>query len=155
MTISGASYRERLSVPVSWWIIATALVVTLFVIVTVPVGTFAGALVGGVALLLLLLFFLQYGGARVEVDGEKLRAGRAEIGRAYLGRVEALTGDDARHAFGRDCDPQAYLVLRSYVRGAVRVQITDPRDPAPYWVIATRHPERLAAALTGNSVARS
>jgi hypothetical protein len=60
-----------------------------------------------------------------------------------------------RNAFGRDCDPAAYLVLRSYLRGAVRVEITDPHDPAPYWLIATRHPERLAAALTENSVARS
>lgn len=149
------SYRERLSVPVSWWIIATALVITLFVITYVPVGSFGGAFVGGLAALLVVLFFLQYGAAVVEVDGERLRAGRAVIGRAHLGKVEALTGDDARHAFGRDCDPKAYLLLRSYVRGAVRVEITDPRDPAPYWVIATRRPDRLAAALTGNSVARS
>lgn len=149
------AYRERLSVPVSWWIIAAALVVTLFVITYVPAGLFAGVLVGGTALVLLTLFFLQYGGALVEVDGERLRAGRAVIERVHLGKVEALTGDDARHAFGRDCDPKAYLLLRSYVRGAVRVEITDPRDPAPYWVVATRHPDRLAAALTGNSVARS
>jgi hypothetical protein len=149
------TYRERLSVPVSWWIIAAALVVTLFVITVVPVGIFAGVLVGGTALLVLVLFYLQYGAAVVEVDAERLRAGRAVIERAHLGTVEPLTGDDARYAFGRDCDPKAYLLLRSYVRGAVRVEITDPRDPAPYWVIATRHPDRLAAALKGNSVARS
>jgi hypothetical protein len=89
------------------------------------------------------------------VDAERLRAGRAVIERSYLGKVEALTGEDARNAYGRDCDPRAYLLLRSYVHGAVRVEIADPRDPAPYWVIATRAPERLAAALTGNSVARS
>ena len=148
-------YRENLRVPVSWWIIAAAATVTLFVITAVPVGTFAGALVGGTALLLLVLFFLQYGGARVEVDDERLRAGRAVIERAHLGTAEALTGDDARRAFGRECDPKAYLLLRPYVRSAVRVEITDPRDPAPYWVIATRHPDRLAAALRGNSVARS
>ena len=149
------TYREKLSVPVWWWIIAAIAVITLFVITAVPVGYFAGVLVGGVALLLMVLFFLQYGAARVEVDGERLRAGRAVIGRTYLGTVEALTGDDARRAFGRDCDPKAYLLLRPYVRGAVRVEITDPRDPAPYWVVATRHPDRLAAALEGNSVARS
>ncbi|GAB2641148.1 DUF3093 domain-containing protein [Kribbella swartbergensis] len=149
------AYRERLSVPVSWWLIAAAAVVTLFVITAVPAGTLAGAIVGGVALVLLVVFFIRYGGARVEVDAERLRAGRAVIERVHLGRVEALHGDDARHAFGRDCDPNAYLLLRSYVRGAVRVEITDPRDPAPYWVIATRAPERLAAALTGHSVTRS
>ncbi|MEU4293518.1 DUF3093 domain-containing protein [Kribbella sp. NPDC026596] len=149
------TYRERLSVPVAWWIIGAALVVTLFVITYVPVGSFGGTFVGGLAALILVLTFVQYGGARVEVDAERFRAGKAIIERAYLGKVEALTGQDARAAFGRDCDPKAYLLLRSYVRGAVRVEITDPRDPAPYWVIATRHPERLAAALTGHSVTRS
>jgi hypothetical protein len=142
-------------VPVSWWIISAATVITLFVIVAVPAGTIAGGVVGGLAAVLLLALFLRYGGARVEVDAERLRAGRAEIERSYLGDVEALTGDAARNAFGRDCDPKAYLVLRSYLPGAVRVQITDPGDPAPYWLIATRHPDRLAAALSGHSVGRS
>ncbi|MEU4193906.1 DUF3093 domain-containing protein [Kribbella sp. NPDC026611] len=149
------SYRETLRVPASWWIIATALVITLFVITYVPVGSFAAVLVGGVTLLIALMIFLQYGGARVEVDDQRFRAGRAVIDRAQLGRVEALTGDAARAAFGRDCDPKAYLLLRSYVKGAVRVEITDPGDPAPYWVVATRHPDRLAAALSGHSVGRS
>ncbi|MGZ0146336.1 DUF3093 domain-containing protein [Kribbella sp. WER1] len=148
------TYRESLRVPVSWWIIAVATVITLFVIVAVPAGTPAGAIVGGLAAVLLLGLFLRYGGARVEVDGQRLRAGRAEIDRTYLGDVEALTGDAARNAFGRDCDPKAYLVLRSYLPGAVRVQITDPGDPAPYWLIATRHPDRLAAALSRHSLPR-
>ncbi|MGW7679654.1 DUF3093 domain-containing protein [Kribbella sp. NPDC054772] len=149
------TYRESLRVPVSWWIIATAAVITLFAIVAVPVSVPAGVIVAGLAAVLLLVMFLRYGGARVEVDERHLRAGRAEIDRSYLGTVEALTGDQARLAFGRDCDPKAFLVLRSYVRGAVRVQITDPGDPSPYWVIATRHPDRLAAALSGHSVGRS
>jgi hypothetical protein len=149
------TYREVLRVPVSWWIVAAAAVITLFGIVAVPVGTLAGAVVGGLAAVLLLALFLRYGGARVEVDDQRLHAGRAEIDRTYLGTVEPLTGDDARNAFGRDCDPKAFLVLRSYISGAVRVQITDPADPAPYWVIATRHPDRLAAALSGHSVGRS
>ncbi|HEY3563348.1 MAG TPA: DUF3093 domain-containing protein [Kribbella sp.] len=149
------TYRESLRVPVSWWLIAAASVVTLFVIVAVPAGVIAGAIVGGLAAVLLVSLFVRYGGARVEVDEQRLRAGRAQIDRAHLGTVEALSGDAARHAFGRDCDPKAYLVLRSYLPGAVRVRITDPDDPAPYWLIATRHPDRLAAALNGHSVGRS
>jgi len=148
-------YRERLSVPLSWWIIATAAVVTLYVITAVPAGVGAGIAVAGIAAVLLVTLFIRYGGAVVAVDSEKLRAGKAAIEREYLGKAEPLSGDDARNAFGRDCDPAAYLVLRSYLRGAVRVEITDPQDPAPYWLIATRNPERLAAALTADSVARS
>ncbi|TCM50005.1 DUF3093 domain-containing protein [Kribbella sp. VKM Ac-2568] len=152
---AGAGYRERLSVPVRWWIIAAAAVLTLFVITAVPAGNIAGFAVAGVAAVLLLVLFIRYGGAVVEVDAQQLRAGRASIERTYLGQAEPLTGEDARNAFGRDCDPAAYLVLRSYLPGAVRVKLTDPRDPAPYWLIATRNPERLAAALTTDSVARS
>ncbi|TWD83820.1 DUF3093 family protein [Kribbella amoyensis] len=149
------TYRERLSVPVRWWIIAALAVLTLYVITAVPAGQLAGFLVAGIAATLLIVAFVRYGGAQVQVDEGSLRAGRASIERAYLGEVEALTGDAVKYAFGRDCDPSAYLVLRSYLPGAVRVRITDPQDPAPYWLIATRHPDRLAAALTGDSVARS
>ncbi|MFI5734582.1 DUF3093 domain-containing protein [Kribbella sp. NPDC051587] len=141
--------------PVSWWIISAAAVVTLFAITAVPVSLLAGLIVAAVAVAVLLTLLLRYGAARVEVDAERLRAGRAVIERAHLGAAEALTGEAARNAFGRDCDPKAYLLLRSYAPGAVRVAINDPSDPTPYWVLATRHPERLAAALSGHSVTRS
>jgi hypothetical protein len=31
----------------------------------------------------------------------------------------------------------------------VRVQVTDPADPTPYWVFSTRHPEKVASLLHG------
>ena len=46
-----------------------------------------------------------------------------------------------------DADARAYLLLRPYLKRAVRVEIADPADPTPYWLVATRHPETLAAAL--------
>lgn len=148
-------YRERLSVPVRWWLLAAATVLTLWLIVAIPAGDAAGIVVAGLGAVLLTVFFLRYGGAVVAVDARQLRAGRASIERSYLGSAEALTGEAARNAFGRDCDPKAYLVLRGYLPGAVRVEVTDPHDPTPYWLIATRDPQRLAAALSRNSVARS
>jgi hypothetical protein len=150
-----STYHERLSVPVRWWFIAALAVFTLWLITAVPAGNVAGLIVAGIAAVLLTVLFLRYGGAVVAVDAQRLRAGRATIDRVYLGKVEPLTGEAVQHAFGRDCDPAAYLVLRSYLRGAVRVEITDTHDPAPYWLIGTRDPERLAEALTENSVARS
>lgn len=150
-----AQYRERLSVPVRWWLLAAATVLTLWLIVAIPAGDVAGIVVAGLGAVLLTVFFLRYGGAVVAVDAQLLRAGRASIERSYLGPAEPLTGEAARNAFGRDCDPKAYLVLRGYLPGAVRVEVTDPHDPAPYWLIATRDPQRLAAALSRNSVTRS
>ena len=39
-------------------------------------------------------------------------------------------------------------MLRPYLKRAVRVEITDPADPAPYWLVSSRHPEELAQVLT-------
>ena len=32
----------------------------------------------------------------------------------------------------------------------VRVPITDPTDPAPYWLLSSRHPKELAAVINGS-----
>ncbi|WP_328994545.1 DUF3093 domain-containing protein [Kribbella sp. NBC_01245] len=149
------SYRERLSIPASWWLVTALALATTWMIITVPAGPVAGTVVTLVALGLFLAAYQRYGGTTIQVDAERLAAGRASIERAYLGEVEALTGDAARTATGRDCDARAYLLLRPYLRDVVRVHLNDPRDPAPYWLIATRHPQQLAAALQPGGVVRS
>jgi hypothetical protein len=30
----------------------------------------------------------------------------------------------------------------------LRIEVTDPDDPTPYWVISVREPEKLAAVLS-------
>jgi hypothetical protein len=29
----------------------------------------------------------------------------------------------------------------------VRIEVTDPHDSTPYWIVSTRHPDALVAAL--------
>jgi hypothetical protein len=62
--------------------------------------------------------------------------------------VTPLDVEATRLTAGRDADARAYLLLRPYLKRSVRVEITDPADPTPYWLVATRHPTQLAAALT-------
>jgi Protein of unknown function (DUF3093) len=38
-------------------------------------------------------------------------------------------------------------VMRPYLKRAVRVTVRDDRDPAPYWLLSSRDPEHLAAAI--------
>jgi hypothetical protein len=42
----------------------------------------------------------------------------------------------------------AYLCIRGWVDPVVRIEITDPSDPTPYWLTSTRRPEQLAKVLT-------
>jgi hypothetical protein len=143
-----AAYDERLSVPLRWWALATmfwASVLVAFLVATpvwVAVATTAAlvALGGGV--------LVGYGSARLRVRDGVLVAGRARIPVAELGEVEPLHRESMRLLAGRDADVRAFLVLRPYLRRGVRVDVVDPADPTPYWLLSTRHPDRLAEALS-------
>jgi hypothetical protein len=75
------------------------------------------------------------------------RAGRARIEAVHLGSVDALDAEETRRVAGPEADARAYLLLRPYLKRAVRVEITDPADPTPYWLVSSRDPDRLAQAV--------
>ena len=52
-----------------------------------------------------------------------------------------------RKLLGPAAHPYAFVVQRPWVSGAVQVHLDDPADPTPYWVVSSRRPADLAAAL--------
>ena len=140
-------YAERLTVPLRWWVQGTMLVATLWLAVVVALPALAATAVTVVALGLLVLGFTSYGAARVAVEDGWFRAGRARIAVHHVGAVEALDAEETRRTAGVDADARAYLLLRPYLKRAVKVEITDPADPAPYWLVSTRHADALVRAL--------
>jgi Protein of unknown function (DUF3093) len=142
------AYAERLGVPLRWWVQGTMLVATLWLAVAVAAPAPVAWLVTAVALTLLVFCLWSYGNARIVVGGGSLRAGRAHIEARHLGTATPLDAEQTRRAAGADADARAFLLLRPYLKRAVKVAITDPADPAPYWLLSTRHPEELARALT-------
>ncbi len=146
-------YAERLTVPLRWWVQGTMLVASLWLATLVALPPVASWLVTGIATGVMAALLLGYGSARIEVADGMLRAGPARIGAEHLGPATALDADAARRLAGVEADARAYLLLRPYLKRAVRVDVTDPADPAPYWLLSTRHPDDLAAALT--SITRS
>jgi DUF3093 family protein len=141
------AYDERLGVPLRWWVQGTMLVATLWLAVVVALPPLASWVITAVAMAVLCGSFWSYGAARIVVDADTFRAGRAHIAATYVGAATALDPVEARRVAGVDADARAFLLLRPYLKRAVRVEITDPADPAPYWLVATRHPEELARAL--------
>ena len=141
------SYDERLGVPLRWWALATMFLATVLIAFLVATPLWVSFTVAGVLAALTVMVFLSYGAAHITVADGSLRAGRAAIPLALLGEALVLDPEAARLVAGRDADARAYLLLRPYLRRAVQVTVTDPADPAPYWLLSTRRPERLVAAL--------
>lgn len=141
-------YAERLHVPLRWWVQGTMLVASLWLALVVALPEPAAWGITALALAAMTAWFWGYGTARVSVDGEAFRAGRAHLPLRFVGHVQELDQEATRRLAGVDADARAYLLLRPYLKRGVRVEITDPADPAPYWLVHTRHPDRLVAALS-------
>ena len=138
-------YRERLT-PGPSLFIACALLIPAGLLVFLPLNFVVGiiaaiALYGGAVAFLLLTTPV------IEVTETGLRAGRAILPGEFVGEAVALHGEDAFMARGRELDARAFTLLRGFVKDVVRVENTDQQDPAPYWVISSRHADQLARAL--------
>jgi len=142
-------HAERLTVPLRWWAQGTMLVASfwLAVLAATPDHEAIAWVVTAAALALMVGLFLAYGSARVEVRDGHLRAGRARVPLSYVGAVRELDAEGLRRQAGVDADARAYLLLRPYLKRGVRVDLTDPQDPTPYWLVACRRPQELVAAV--------
>ncbi|RXR23178.1 DUF3093 domain-containing protein [Oerskovia turbata] len=83
-------------------------------------------------------------------DGRTLRAGRATIPTSLLGATTVLDRAAMTRELGPSLDARAYVCLRAWARTGVRVEIVDPADPTPYWLVSTRRPAELAATLAAS-----
>jgi len=141
------SYRERLTVPASWWVVALifgAICGWLMVVATTPeLAVFAA--IGGTLAAGALIW--SYGNLTVRADLTGLHVGNAHLDAAHMGTVTPLDRADFRASLGPEADARAWLRTRPYVDGGVRVDVNDPSDPVPYWLVSCRRPEAVTAAL--------
>ncbi|MCX4673735.1 DUF3093 domain-containing protein [Streptomyces sp. NBC_01433] len=147
MQPSAPPFDERLTAPRSWWFIAFGVGIAC-ALMLLPLGTLPllGGLVGGTAATAVVVS--SYGSVRIRVVAGALIAGDARIPLSALGEPELLDAEEARAWRSHKADARAFMLLRSYVPTAVRVEVTDPSDPTPYVYLSTRDPQGLAAALT-------
>lgn len=103
---------------------------------------FAALSIGGVAGAL-----VSYSRTAITVDQEALRVGRHLLERRYIAQAQAITGEAAAAAIGHQVDHRAFLFTRPYLKDLVRVDLNDPADPHPYWLLSTRRAAELAKAL--------
>ncbi len=141
------SYTEHLRAPASWWFLgmlsAAIFASTAWAGFSALVAVASYLLIcGGTAGTLLI-----WGNARVEVSGGELRAGKTTLPLAFAGQVAALDEAQARALRGPWADPAAFMLIRPYLKLAVYIEIPGEDSDRPYWLIGTRRPAELAAAI--------
>ncbi|MYM20758.1 DUF3093 family protein [Brevibacterium sp. 5221] len=146
-TGSTVRYSERLGPTPAWWFVA-AVLAAMTAVMVYPVWHWGGLIVPLITFALLVLA-LRATIKSVVVTDRELYAGVAHIERALVGEVTPLDKQQAFEARGFRLDARAFLMTRPWIGPAVRIDIADPADPTPYWIVSTRRPEELAAALRG------
>lgn len=141
------NYRERLGVPASYWVLGFITMACFATILWAGFSTAVGIAIYGVLLGGPALAMLAWGWSSVEVSAGELRAGRAVLPLGLAGRVQALDEAQTRKLRGPLADPAARMLTRPYLKCAVYVEVTGEDSAVPYWLIGTRHPGRLAAAI--------
>lgn len=144
------AYQERLDAPWPAWVLGTAMALSLGIAygyaITVPWGVVTWLVTQAV-----VIWVLVTTSPVVRVDERVFRAGRARLPLQYVGRLRAVDAATTRRLRGVDSDASAYLCVRSWLPRAVVVEVEDPQDPHPYWLVSSRRPDRLAAALRAMS----
>lgn len=144
-------YRERLWVPWWWWPLG-------FVpasIVAVEVNRGVPALPDWLPFAVL---FAAAAGAllwlgRIEIrvaDGAEdveLWAGDAHLPITVIARSAEVPRSAKSATLGRQLDPAAFVLHRSWVGPMVLLVLDDSDDPTPYWLVSCRHPGRVLSAL--------
>ena len=117
-----------------------------------------------VLLPLALLVVWRLSAGRITVAAGTLLAGDRGLPVADIEQAIDLTASELRRLVGRHGDPLAHTYIRSWIGPGVQLVLRAPasavgpsrrriepeldeRFPEPYWVLSTRHPDRLLAAL--------
>ena len=145
------SYRERLRVPASYWVLGF-----------ITMATFASFAWAGFSYLVAVATYLVlvvapgvalwiWGNATIMVTDGELRAGRATLPLAQSGHVQVLDTAQTGKLRGPLADPASLMLIRPYLSRAVYIEVAGPaagESPAhPYWLVGSRDPEALAAAI--------
>jgi hypothetical protein len=150
-TTSTTLYRERIW-PSVWGFVATALVIPASLVVFLPINPFAGVIVA-IVLYAAIVVVLVATSPVIEVTRGELVAGRARVPVELISSATPFRGEDATLQRGRLLDARAWLLIRGWVSPVVKIDIADEGDPTPYWIVSTRAPDALVAALAAAQAA--
>ena len=141
-------FREVIRAP--FWLITFIyfLFLSLVVAVWAAIGNQPAFITWVVCTVLIVLIALKTT-LELEVDENEFRAGTAHIELRYLGQVTALDSKAMGRLRTRDADPASHLIFRFWQSTGVKVEINDPRDQTPYWLITSKRDKELAEILNG------
>jgi hypothetical protein len=139
-------FREVLRPPI--WVLAFIYFLFLSIVLSVWAALDNRATLITLALSTITLIWISISmTSEITFDGEVLRIDKANIDLKYLGKATVLDKNAMRLLRTRDADPAAYLAIKFWEPRGIRIDLNDPRDKTPYWLVTSKRGEEIAALL--------
>jgi hypothetical protein len=138
-------FRERL-IPGPGTLIAVLLLMPAIWVILLPLSPTVGLIAAIVITIVVEVLMLVVAPVVAVADGV-LTAGSARIPVSLTGSTQPYRKAEAVQARGPGLDARAFTLFRGWVDPVLRIDLTDPDDPTPYWLVSTRRPEALSAAI--------
>lgn len=100
---------------------------------------------------LAVAMLVRMGRYRIRVAEGELQVGPAHIALRHLGQIQVIPRAGKQRALGPNLDPMAFVLHRAWIGPLLRVDITDPQDPTPYWIFSVHRATDLAAVLSAST----
>ncbi len=140
-------FSERLRVPGWWWLLLALMIGSVALAVFAYLPSWVATTITLSIATALGLGLIGYGRLRITADADGLKAGTAKIEWRWIGGVEVLDQGAFAAQLNDPANHPAHLVVRPYAPHGVRISIDDSADPHPAWLVSSRHPQQLAAAI--------
>ena len=141
------TYREIWRVPVWWAVIGLGVGLGAAAEVHQGAGGLRAVLPYVLIPLVVLGALLYLSRQRVLVQYGVLHVPGARAPLDAFDAPETLDRDGLRLYLGPAAKRHAWVVVKPWHHAAVLLAVNDPEDQTPYWLVGTRHPEALAAAV--------
>lgn len=128
--------REVIGWPIRVWL----LVIALDLAIALAVGVALTDLQLIFFLLVLLAITIAFAWKNrliIEVTEESIRVSGSLLEREYIRDVVALDHNDMKLERSTRLNSLAFLAIRFWVKGGMKIVLNDPRDPTPYWLVSS------------------
>jgi hypothetical protein len=142
---SVALYKER-TLPSLSFLAATLFIPLALFVIALPFSEVAG-LIAAMLSLTITWIAVWISSPVTTLRSEYFQVDKARIETKFLGSAQAIQGVDVFNERGPLLDARAFTRFQFGVKQLVKVEIVDDLDPTPYWLIATRSAEVLAASI--------
>ena len=141
-------YQERLAAPWWWW--PFGLLVATIVAAEIHGGRdgIVSVLPYAVCLPLAVAVLLQVSRSKIVLTADGLlQVKGARISIEHLAGGTAYDAATSR-ALMRGADPLAFTAVRPFVGTGLHLEVEDPADDTPYWLVSSRRPEELLRSIS-------